>query len=543
MLFQPSNISPDEISGTGCIDVGEAMNVSWQVNGDSAMTAYQIDIAQNDAASTPIYSTGKQELATPFWGTNFRGETQYFSTAIPSASLTGAGISNGNEYKLLITQWWSAADSIQQTTASVFITRTIPSVTISTIPSPITSKAYTFTAAYSQAQGDSLNWVQWRISEKGKESEPFYDSGKITGTGELKAEYDGFFTNSNYSIRCDVETANGISASTGWVQFSVQYAVTAPEGNVRACQLKYDSAVYVEWDRMEIALGYSVLRRTEGENVLHKIADVDGTTGQLRDYSAASGQTYVYYIFPAGEQAYLTEPMVSEPVHVQFWFWSIIEAKENEDGTFSVLTSYLFRMGNGGVSAGEISNNNSPQLLKNFTPYPVRQGETANYLTGSVSGFAGTLSAETSMYVDKLSQSQKLMQLSSSPHPLFLLDPKGHFLRIHTSSPVTLNINYKSVLMPQTVAVRWAEIGSTDGLSLYSAPGGDFFPPDAIIGTRLRFNTTTGALEWIVPPDYDNGSIMSLSSEGKLIQKADGAFTPAIMALDSETMEVTAEVT
>ena len=542
MLFQPSNISPDEVNSTGCIDTADGLEVSWQVNGDSAMTAYQIDISANDAYSTLKYSTGKQELDAPFWGTNFRGETQYFRANITAETLASSGIKNGREYKFLITQWWGI-ESIQQTTASVFITRAAPTITISTIPAPVESKACTFTAAYSQAQGDSLNWVQWQIAEKGKADAPFFNTGKITGTGELKAEYDGFFTNTNYIIKCDIETSNGIEATTGWVEFRVEYTVTPPTGQVRACQLRYDSAVYVEWDRMEIALGYSVLRRKEGENVLHKIAEVDGTTGQIRDYSAASGNKYIYYIFPSGQAAYLTEPMVSEPVQVQFWFWSILEAKQNEDGTYTALASYLFRMGSGGVSEGEFSNNNNPQLLKNFTPYPIRQGESANYLTGSVSGYIGAVSQSMSEYSDSISQSQKLMQLSVSPNTLFLLDPKGHFLRIHTSAPITLNVNTRSVVMPQTMTIKWVETGDAKGLSLYSAPGGDFYPTDAIISTRFKLNPHTGSLEWIIPPDYDNGSIMRLTDSGELIQKADGAFTPAVMTIDRDTMEVTAEVT
>ena len=68
MLYQPSNISPDQIYGTGTVDITDDLNVSWRVNGDSAMTAYKIDFYQNDANSTSIYSTGKVTLGTPFWG-------------------------------------------------------------------------------------------------------------------------------------------------------------------------------------------------------------------------------------------------------------------------------------------------------------------------------------------------------------------------------------------------------------------------------------------------------------------------------------------
>ena len=105
MLYQPSNITPDEIKGSGCIDAAAGLSVSWQVNGDSAMTAYQIVLCQNDAGSTQLYTTGKVTLGTPFWGVNYKGETQFYTAAISAAALSAAGITNGNEYKLYITQW------------------------------------------------------------------------------------------------------------------------------------------------------------------------------------------------------------------------------------------------------------------------------------------------------------------------------------------------------------------------------------------------------------------------------------------------------
>ena len=326
MLFQPSNISPDEINGSGCVDISQGLTVSWQVSGDSAMRAWQIDIYKNDAASTLLYSTGKTALAEPFWGVDYKGETQYFSTEIDAAALSGAGLANGNEYKLLITQWWSDSDSIQQMTASLFLTRSTPAVVIGDIPSPLSTKAHSFTATYTQAQGDGLNWLRWRIAEADSKDAPFLDTGKISGTGQLRVDYDGFFTETEYAIICDVETANGIQASSGWVTFTVNYEVGAPEGSVTVCQLQNDSCVFIQWDKMDTAQGYSILRRKVGEQVLMKLADVDSTTGQLRDYGACSGQTYVYYVFPTGPLAYLTQPMVSDPIAVQFWFWAIIEA-------------------------------------------------------------------------------------------------------------------------------------------------------------------------------------------------------------------------
>lgn len=538
MLFQPSNITPDELNGTGTVDVSEDVEIQWTVNGNSAMTAYQISFFQNDAASTAVWSTGRVALATPFWGVSYDGTETPFSVTL--SGLTAHGLSNGNEYKMLITQWWSADDSVTQMTASLFLTRANPTITIDAIDDPVDSTFYTFTATYAQAQDDSIKWVRWQIAYADDTANPFVDTGNIYGTGELKVEYDGFLTGTTYSINCTVETANGVQATTGWQDFDVEYELTTTTGTADACQLKNECCVWVSWDRVESADGYTIFRQRAGENRLFKIADVEATAGQLRDYSAKSGQTYTYYVFPVGPLAYLTEPMVSAPVKVQYWFWAIVEATEISNNNYAVSGTYYFKYGAGGVAEGQISNNNAPQLEMNFTRYPTRQGSTSNYLTGTVAGYIGTISRPSIQYSDTVAQSEALFKLSNSENALFLIDPKGHFLRIHTSGAVTLQIDHKSREMPQTVTMSWAEIGSTDNVHLIMYQGGDFYPVDRVILTTVSVDINSGVLYWETPDDYaGTGSVLSMSG-GALIQDDTGSFISAVMAIESETAELTA---
>lgn len=544
MLYQPSNVSPDQINGTGTVDITAGLDVSWRVNGDSAMTAYQIDIYQNDAASTLLYSTGKVALTTPFWGVSYNGEIQYYTATIDATTLSGAGMSNGNEYKMLITQWWSANNSVQQWTASVFITRSVPSLALTAIPDPVTSKQYSFTATYSQAQGEGMKWVQWEISEEGNESNPFLDTGPIYGTGELRVDYDGFLNGTTYVIRCTTESSNGIDVSTGWVSFDVEYAVSSAEGNVTACMLAGSPCVWISWDQVEAADGYSIMRRNVNESRLTLIADVEATTGQIRDYSAESGQTYIYYVFPVGALSYLTEPMISPRVAVQYWFWSIVEAEQIDDTgkNFSAVAAYNFRYGSGGVSEGNISNNNSPSVSANFTRYPTWQGTTPNYLTGSVSGYIGTISNDRRTYSDTIAQSMALYALSNTTNALFLVDPKGHFLRIKIASAISIATDHKKKEMPQTATVSWVEIGDTEGLHIIMYPGGDFYPVDRVILSTLEIDTDTGALLWETPDDYTGTGSQLYLADGSLMQNDDGSFNSATMTLDQSTGIVSAEL-
>lgn len=251
-IYQPTNISPSlwgEL-GNGVIDAAKGMTVIWQVNGTSALTAFSITIYRNNAASTQLYTTGKLTDGCPFYGTNYAGETQLFSYTIPASALSGAGVTNGGNYKLVITQYWGTSESVTQTSASAFITRAEPALSIAAIPAPLGAKEYTFTGNYSQAQGDTLNWLRWRLCAKGNENDPLYDTERIYGTGELQFKYDGLFSGTTYGVRLQVQTENGVQADTGWVYFAVNYATSAATAAVQVCCSNAVSGVYITWPRL-----------------------------------------------------------------------------------------------------------------------------------------------------------------------------------------------------------------------------------------------------------------------------------------------------
>ena len=166
MLYQPTNVIPSLTGalGNGVIDAYYDLTVSWQVNGSSKMTAFQIDIFRNNSESTLLLSTGRLTDNCPFSGTNYKGEAQTFSYVISATALKNAGIVNGGEYKLTIKQWWSDTDFVLQTSASAFITRGTPNVIVNQFPIPLAERKYTFTANSYQSEGDTLNWVRWQTS-------------------------------------------------------------------------------------------------------------------------------------------------------------------------------------------------------------------------------------------------------------------------------------------------------------------------------------------------------------------------------------------
>lgn len=261
-LFQPTNIYPSSLGelGNGTVDITKPLAVSWQVNGNSAMAAFSLTICKNDTDSTQVYTTGKLTEGCPFYGTDYAGNTVLFAYTIPASALSGAGMVNGQQYKLIIRQWWGETDaeSVTQRSAAVFLTRTAPVLAVTAIPSPLTVRKHTFTVTYTQAQGDALNWVRWTLRAADRKT-VLYDSGRIYGTAELRMEYDGLFSGTDYEIRCQAQTENGVQADTGWVSFQVNYDTPSPTGAVEVCPSREKSGIRVTWPGL-----YDVPGRTEG---------------------------------------------------------------------------------------------------------------------------------------------------------------------------------------------------------------------------------------------------------------------------------------
>ena len=327
MLFQPSNIYPSTFSGIGAgtVDVTQGLNVSWQVNGDTPMTAYQIKIYQNDSGSTLMYDSGSVTVSPAFEPHDKYGNATYFTAIISAAALSTAGIVNGYQYgyKMLITQWWGVSDYVEQTSASVFITRSTPNISIDAIPNPVAASSITITATYSQAQGDPISTVEWVFALAGSESNPIRKTGAIS-TQVLSFDADGLITGNTYSIMCNVVTSTGMEASTGYVQFPVLYSSSSLGINYQLAQLKNSSAVYLSWDDLGsniLAYPYTDTTKTtngitftvngEGDVVATGTATADahftiaeGTSSQL---GMTAGKKFVITSGYSGSKIVITE--------------------------------------------------------------------------------------------------------------------------------------------------------------------------------------------------------------------------------------------
>lgn len=465
-LYQPTNITPSAFSGMGAgtVDVTQGIEVSWQVNGNSPLKAYQIRFMQNDVNSTPVYDTGRIALNEPFYGVDYQGNVQFFTAAVSGSALQNAGMVNGyaNGYKMTITQWWSDTENIAQTSASFFETRSTPVLTLNALPEQIGTRNYSFGAAYTQAQGDALEWVQWQIAYSGQPETLLLNTGKIYGTSELRADFDGFFTGTNYMVKCTVQTVRGVQATTDWVNFFVQYPMAEVDGTALACRADGHDAVNVQ---IPAALtqdagvsGIAVYRRENEEGVLQHLCDLPSDAQSFMDFSACSQQTYAYYLYGIADSTYETESAATNPITPCFWNWTLLACTQDENGVYHAREEYRFGLD---VASGAVGNNNEPEIKKNFTPYPTRQAGNANYRSGTLTGYIGT--AKDGQYTDTNALMNALYALSVSKLAKFLKTRRGEMMCVEISAPISMQIGDKYAKQPAKITLPWVEVADSKG--------------------------------------------------------------------------------
>ena len=273
-------------------------------------------------------------------------------------------------------------------------------------------------------------------------------------------------------------------------------------------------------------LGSSVYRKEFGKNSLEHLVDVDGSRNAIRDYSAKSRTQYQYFVFEIGTDTY-TAAYKTATVTPHYGEYTLIECiYDDSDGAYHVQAAYPFACN---VNQSSVSNNNSPNLLQNFTRYPNRQPVSALYKSGTLSALIGTVDQSKRTYTDTWTLADKISALSTSNNPKFLRDMKGAIWKVETSSAIASEVNTMSVFMPIKITIPWVEIGDASGCSIVAVPNDPVFGIDEINNTTLEVDADTGNLIWTTPYNYD-GTMLSIHA-GNLVATEDGSVYPAEVVL------------
>lgn len=285
-LFQPINVIPSSFTD-GVVDVNDPMQISWQVNGNSAMTAYKIEFFENNEDSTPIGNAtiGKSSLGIPtggFYGTDRFGKPKMFVWSANdgmSWNSYNPSFVNGQQVKFKITQYWNEGGKEQSITSfdeNVFETKDTPQVVIYLSDSTYqnnndfgdgsileTSIGY-FKAEYTQQQGDPVRFARWQLATASFSNNQWRVGEIISDTGDvptptLQFEFNGFFNAQKYAVRCLIESEGGqqaknlFSQNEGWIFFSIEIkAQSVYNGEFTLQCLPKESAALLQWTSKEI---------------------------------------------------------------------------------------------------------------------------------------------------------------------------------------------------------------------------------------------------------------------------------------------------
>lgn len=523
-LQMPTNITPDVLSGFGggVFNAASGLTVSWQVNGTPYMTAYRVVICENDAESTQVYTTGKVTLQTPFYGVSPTGEINMFSFTISAAALAGAGIVNGNEYKMYITQWWgdTNAESVTQQSASVIQAKATPDLFIVGFDYPITSRSYEFSGAFMSGQGDGIVWARWVLYNAGN-GNVVADTENVYGTSLLRFSYDAFFTGTLYEIELTVCTQSGQIITTGKQSIAVSYQIAEGTNVLTAEQECNWNGISVTWTPSAESgvTGYAVYRLDTGNGEYTKLASLPADSNKLIDYSAKNGHTYTYQLWTEGAGTFVQTPIESNPVSPCRWNFLLIAASLKDDGAYHPSNVYVLSCN---VELSDDSNNSKSSYEDTFAGYPAYQQSSNRYRSGRITAFIGQINPKTNEYLgDTADYVDELMALTTSGQELFIRDRKGNFRNIRINGAITAQLQNAWPNQATAITIPWVEVASATSTNVVLTKGDELWPYDEVADTTIEIDVETGMLVWTTPDGYVSnvsGSRLALNARGHLVQ-------------------------
>lgn len=179
-----------------------------------------------------------------------------------------------------------------------FRARTTPTLILNTIPESITSKTYTFSATYTQAENVGFKYFEWTIYDVGGN---VIDQSGERNSGAISYTFDGFINGSTYGVGLTLENQDGEVLSVAPKYFMVEYALpeldNAPTASVN-CE---NDSVELIWSPLLINSGSAVAE--EGSTVQYDILEnepyIGGASvrigkGTKLEWHIGSEQTPIY---------------------------------------------------------------------------------------------------------------------------------------------------------------------------------------------------------------------------------------------------------
>lgn len=404
---------------------------------------------------------------------------------------------------------WSAVTASVDSAAGYNITHLVSYVGYFPVATSLISS---IAAIYTQAQGDALNWVKWEITKYDpvtrERSNAVFNTGNIF-TSDLSIDLPALVENNTYSIKCTIETQNGIQAETG-TTLLVYYPDQDLDLDVTtSCELSDGSVLYALNSWADNLSALSFYQNNVGASILTLLNkfNLEDIT-QFKVFSAKNFSQYSIDIFGWDSNSNIIGNTALNGVTTAFksCYLYVTEQDTNDPNIYHVVASWRF--GNN-LSTGSVSNNNAPNFLTNFTKYRLKQQTSRMGKSGTLQALLSNV--VNSRYQDTALQMENLYAISQCKNPMFLKDTKGNLYMVNISGAITQSVNTKSAYQEVTVSIPWEEIGDTENISIIQTPNDQGWIENNAMLPLVRFTVDpeTGMLQVIYPSNY-SGTTFSI---------------------------------
>lgn len=473
-LLQPSNIAPSTKAGIeNSVCTLHPSFIKWDINGDVPMTGFKLDFYKNDTNSTFVVSTNLVTIA-PFYGKDGEGNYNTFNAFDYLTSAQKTDITHNvkynydgiiGEYKYRITQYWGANQeySVGQIDFNILycveanhVHLETPVITRSGFVAKITAEKY-HTVATLDITGYSIRTeiyenlilkeiLQTKYFPSYNIDYIFYEYPDIGKTPEIfcKNQFGNIASSGSVSLPAPTFTTTGLAIMTKnedyvnfnfttWKDIQVLEMIENPN--------TAESKSYFYYFGWNTGFGY---------NKMPIYSFKSGVNYDIKFYNIYQGLTKIGVANSQGTA------ISSFCYNFNEYRLILTQITTQERGVNCRFFLKMWKFGNN-ISTSSISNNNQPSFFENFTGYRLKQHSSRK-------GRSGTLSALLSNtvdydYNDTVEQMKELFNLSLENQDLFLLTPKGDYIKVAISQPIVQTINDKNKKRQVTVQLGWEEVG------------------------------------------------------------------------------------
>lgn len=217
-------------------------------------------------------------------------------------------------------------------------------------------------------------------------------------------------------------------------------------------------------------VGYRIYKKADDSRMIF-VADVGSGTKELRDYCVKSGDRVSFLIYPImvdkdGNTSY-TAPATTDAVLAEFYAYTLIELLPGDGKAFTV-GSYVWHFYIN-AELSDFSHNMQTSIQETHTKYPHIRRTAQNYISGSLSAYAGSI-IEDGRYVEDQSVFDKWSSFLDSTNPKLLTDPFGHKYIVEITGSYHKTEDYSPA--PTTISFDFTEIANADDYSVYEEIAG-----------------------------------------------------------------------